>query len=215
REVDGNCCEVFFEARQLGGAWDGNNPRLLGKQPSERDLSRGGLLPYRDLAKEIHERPIRFPVLWRKARDDVAEITFVELRIFADLSGEEAFSQRAKWNEADSEFLERGYHFRFRFSEPERVLALQCGDGLNFVCATDGLHAGFRKAEVLHLALLNQLFHRSSGVFDRHVGVNAVLIEQIDDIGLEALQRGLSDFLDVLWTAVQNAPTRFTLGGRP
>src|SRR4029077_8852630 len=153
REVDGNCCEVFFEARQLGGAWDGNNPRLLGKQPSERDLSRGGLLPYRDLAKEIHERPIRFPVLWRKARDDVAEITFVELRIFADLSGEEAFSQRAKWNEADSEFSESGHYFLFRFSPPQRVFALECSDRLDGMCATDRLHACFGKSEVLHLAL--------------------------------------------------------------
>ena len=61
---------------------------------------------------------------------------------------------------------------------------------------------------------MNQLFHRSRNVFDRHVGVNAVLIEQIDDIGLEAFQRGLSDFLDVLRPAVQDAPTCFTLGGR-
>ena len=74
---------------------------------------------------------------------------------------------------------------------------------MNCVCATNGLHPCFRKSEVLHLALLNQLFHRSRNVFDRHVGVNAVLIEQIDDIGLEALQRGLSDFLDMLWPTIQ------------
>jgi hypothetical protein len=51
--------------------------------------------------------------------------------------------------------------------------------------------------------LLNQLFHRSRDVFDRHVGVNAVLIEQIDDIGLKALQRGIGDLLDVLWPTIQ------------
>ena len=65
------------------------------------------------------------------------------------------------------------------------------------------LHPCFGKAEVLHLALLNQFFHRSRNVFDRHVGVNAVLIEQVDDIGLQALERGLGDFLDVFWPAVQ------------
>src|SRR6202035_685981 len=104
-----------------------------------------------DLAKEIHEGLIRFAILWGKARDDVAEIVFVELRIFADLSGEEAFAQRAKGNKADPEFLERGYHFLFRFSEPQRVFALQRGNGLNFVCSTDGLHARFGKSEVLDL----------------------------------------------------------------
>jgi len=45
------------------------------------------------------------------------------------------------------------------------------------MCATDRLHPGFRKAEVLHLALLNQLFHRSRNVFDRLTGN---LLEQLD-----------------------------------
>jgi len=65
---------------------------------------------------------------------------------------------------------------------------------------------------VLHLALLNQLFHRSRNVFDRHVGVNPVLIEQVDDIGLEALQRGLGDFPDVLWPTIQPIQTSLRLG---
>ena len=35
----------------------------------------------------------------------------------------------------------------------------------------------FRHAEVFHLALLNQLLHRSGYVFDRHLRVDAMLIE--------------------------------------
>ncbi len=46
-----------------------------------------------NLAKQIHQRLVRFPVLRRKARDDVAEIGLVELRIFADLARKEAFTQ--------------------------------------------------------------------------------------------------------------------------
>ena len=112
--------------------------------------------------------------------------------------------KRAEWNEPDPEFLERRDHFRFRLSPPERIFALERGDGLNCVRATDGLHARFRKSEVLHLALLNQVLHRSRHVFDRHVRIDAVLIEQIDDIGLEALERGFGDLLDVLRPAVQS-----------
>src|SRR5260221_11679828 len=82
------------------------------------------------------------------------------------------------------------------------------------MCATDRPHPCFRKSEVLHLALLNQLFHRSRNVFDRHVGIYAVLIEQVDDIGLEALERCLGDLLDVFWTTVQATPTRSTIGIR-
>src|SRR6516225_8736512 len=38
--------DVLLHTRQLGGTWDRNNPRLLGKQPRERDLSGYRLLPF-------------------------------------------------------------------------------------------------------------------------------------------------------------------------
>ncbi len=67
---------------------------------------------------------------------------------------------------------------------------------------------------MLDLALLNQVLYGTSNVFDWHVGINAVLIEQVDYIGFEALERGLGDLLDVLRTAVQAAPTRSAIGIR-
>ncbi len=70
--------------------------------------------------------------------------------------------------------------------------------------AADRLHSRFRKTEVLHLALLDQVLHGSRHVFDRDARIHAVLVEQIDDVGLEALERGLGDFLDVLGPAVDS-----------
>ena len=157
----------------------------------------------RDLDYQINYGLVRFSVLRRKARNDVAEIRFVELRICVDFAGEEAFPQRTEGNKSDAEFLERRHHFRFRLSPPQRVFALQRGDGLNGVRATDRLHARFRKAEVLHLALLDQILHRSGDIFDRHVRIDAVLIEEVDDVGLQPLERSFGDFLDVLGPAVQ------------
>jgi len=55
------------------------------------------------------------------------------------------------------------------------------------------------------LALPDQVFHRAGDVLDRHVRVDAVLIEQIDDAGLEPLERGLRDLFDVLRPAIQAA----------
>ncbi len=78
---------------------------------------------------------------------------------------------------------------------------------LDCVCATDGLHARFGKAEVLDLAFLNQVLHRSRYVFDGHVRVNPMLIEQVDDINLEPLERALDGLLDVLRPAVQTRRT--------
>src|SRR5438128_4703653 len=91
----------------------------------------------------------------------------------------------------------------FRVPPPERVFALNCRDRLNCVCATDGLRACFRKAKVLNLTFLNQFLHRSRHVFDGHVRVNTVLIEQIDGIDLESVERGLGDLLDAFGPTIQ------------
>src|SRR2546428_269349 len=69
--------------------------------------------------------------------------------------------------------------------------------------ATDRLSSCFGKAKIFHLALPDQLLHRPSHILDSHVRVNAMLIEQIDDIDLEALERGLRDLLDMLRPTIQ------------
>ncbi len=191
---------------------DRSRPRLLGKQPGERYLSRCRLLPFCDLAKQINQGLIRLPSLRRKARENVAEVGTVERRVFVDLSREEALPQRAVWNEADAEFLEGRQHFHLRASRPQRVFALDCCDRLDGVSAANRLCSCFRKAEVLHLPFLNQVLHRSGHVFDWHVRVNTVLIEQIDGIDLESLERGLGDLLDVLWPTIQAHPAAPPVG---
>src|ERR1022692_1498482 len=211
-KFDGSCSDVLLQARQFRGAWDWNNPRLPGKQPCERDLGRCRLLPFSDLAQQINQGLIRLSSLRRKAWEGVAKVGTVELRVFGDLSREEALPQRAIWNKADAELLERRQHFRFRPPRPQRVFALDGCDRLDCVCATNRSSRGFRKAEVLHLTFLNEVLHRSRHVFDWHVRVDAVLIEQIDGVGLESLERGLGDPLDVVWPAVQAHPTRRPVG---
>src|SRR5256885_9541227 len=96
---------------QLSRARDGNDPWLLRQQPGKRDLSRRRLFLLCEPADQINQRVIGFPVLRGKTRNNVAEITFVELRVFADLASEEAFTQRTERNEPDAELLKRGYHF--------------------------------------------------------------------------------------------------------
>src|SRR4051812_39570030 len=91
RELDRRCSDVLLETRQLRRAGDGNDPRLLRKQPGQRDLSRGRLLPLRDVAKQIDQPRIRLASVRREARDDVPEVRTVEGRVLVDLPGEEAF----------------------------------------------------------------------------------------------------------------------------
>jgi hypothetical protein len=55
RQLDGGCPDVLFQAMLLRGAWDRDDPRLLGQQPSERDLSRRRLLLLGDLAEQFDQ----------------------------------------------------------------------------------------------------------------------------------------------------------------
>ena len=71
--------------------------------------------------------------------------------------------------------------------------------------AADGFGAGFGEAEVFDLAFGDEVLHCACHVFDGHVGVNAMLVEQVDDVGVEALQRGFGDLLDVFGLAVEAA----------
>src|SRR5439155_1732073 len=91
----------------------------------------------------------------------------------------------------------------FRLSPPQRIFALQCRKRLDCMCATNRLHSSFRKAEVLHLACSNQFLHRTGDVFNRHAGIDAVLVEQINHIRPESLQRSFSNLFDVLWPTIQ------------
>jgi hypothetical protein len=56
------------------------------------------------------------------------------------------------------------------------------------VCAPDRLRAGLGQADVAHLAGLDELRHRSHGVLDRGLRVDAVLVVEVDVIDAEALE---------------------------
>src|SRR5262249_11881932 len=118
--------------------------------------------------------------------------------------GQEPFPQRAKGHEADTQFFEHRKNFHFGLSPPERVFTLESGDRLNFVRAADGLHAGFRKAEMLDLALLNEVLYGARDVFNGHFWIDPVLVEKIDDAGFETLERFFGDFFDAGGVAIQS-----------
>ena len=92
RKFNASCSDIFVESRKLRCARDWNNPRLLGKQPGERDLSRCRILSFCDLAKQSNQGLIRFTSLRRKARERVAEVRAVKRRARIDLAGEESLS---------------------------------------------------------------------------------------------------------------------------
>src|SRR6266581_4131730 len=70
--------------------------------------------------------------------------------------------------------------------------------------------AASERPKCFTFAFLNQVPRRPCHVFDWHVRVNAVLIEQIDGIGPKSLERALGNLLDVLRPTIQTQPPRLT-----
>jgi len=54
---------------------------------------------------------------------------------------------------------------------------------------------------VLHLSRSDQVLDRSRDVLDRHLGVDAVLVEQVDGVDSEPLERAVHGLADVLGVA--------------
>ena len=63
-------------------------------------------------------------------------------------------------------------------------------------------HAGFGQTEMLHLAGRDQVLDRARHILDRHVGIDAMLVEQVDPIGAQALQASIRNRFDVRGLAV-------------
>lgn len=77
-------------------------------------------------------------------------------------------------DEADPQLLTNRQHLRFGLTPPERVLALDRGDRLNRMRATNGRGTRLGQAEVFDLALPNEVLHRASNILDRDVGIDPV-----------------------------------------
>jgi hypothetical protein len=64
--------------------------------------------------------------------------------------------------------------------------------------------AGFREPEVFDLTFPDQVLHRACHVLNWHVGVDAMLIQEIDPIGLQPRERRVGDLADVGRPAVRS-----------
>src|SRR5579884_4089744 len=70
--------------------------------------------------------------------------------------------------------------------------------------AAYGLHRGFRKAKMPDLAFGDQRFHGSSDILDRHIRVDAVLVEEVDGLHPQTTERCFGHNLYMLGAAVRS-----------
>ena len=70
--------------------------------------------------------------------------------------------------------------------------------------ATQSLEPHFGQAPVPHLALLHKVQNNAGDVLDRDGRVDAVLVKEVDAVGLQSLQHSIDDNADVFGLAVQS-----------
>jgi hypothetical protein len=73
--------------------------------------------------------------------------------------------------------------------------------------APDGGSPCLTQSEVPYLALTDEIPHRAGDVFDRHVWVDAVLVQKIDRVDPEPPQRPLDRVTNALRSAVEPVAT--------
>ena len=195
--------EVLLQALQLRGARDRNDPRLLGEQPGERDLRGRRLLPFGDPAEQIDQAWFAFrasgvkrgTMLRKSVLSNVVFSSILPVRkpLPSGLNGTKPIPSSSSVGSTSAS----GSLHHSEYSLCSAVTGwTACARRIVCTPASD-------RPKCLTLPCPNQLLHRARHVLDRHLGVDPVLVEEIDRVDLEPLERGLGDLLDVLRPAVQ------------
>jgi hypothetical protein len=121
-------------------------------------------------------------------------------------SGQEAAAERAVGDQADPELPQDREDRPLRVAGPERILHLHGAERVHGMGAADGLRTRLAQAQVADLALLDEPRHRPDGVLDRHVGVDPVLVVEVDPVDLQPLQAPLESDGHVFGPAVRPPP---------
>ena len=78
------------------------------------------------------------------------------------------------------------------------------------VRAPDRLRAGLGEPDVPDLAFVDELGERADRLLDRRVGIDAMLVEEVDGVDPQTLQRGIRDLPDAFGAAVEPAGSAVT-----
>ena len=69
--------------------------------------------------------------------------------------------------------------------------------------AADGLGTRLGEPKVMHLSLINKILDGTRYLLNRDVGINAVLVEQVNPVGAQPLQRFLCNLANILRAAIK------------
>src|SRR5581483_3552899 len=194
--------QIFFDARTLFCAEDGHYVFALGHYPSQCDLGGSCALGAGESFDMPNQVEIASEVFALEARVELTEVVRGDIFGFLELTGQKTAAERAIGDEANAQLANCGEEIVFRIARPQRVFGLEGGDGMYAVGAANGCRGGFRQTQVANLALPDEIGHGADGLLNRRFGIDAVLVIEIDEIDVQALERGIAACPDVFGAAV-------------
>ncbi len=186
------------------GARDRHEVVALREQPRERELRQGAMVSRRDLAKRDQQRLVSGKIfrLEARPRDGCSDVVFSDVGYVAAPAGEELPRQRRERYERDAKLGAACENLLLGRARPQRVLGLHRGDRMHRVRAAQAVGADLGQADGADLALFDQARQRADAFLDRHVGIDAVQVVKVDDVGLQLAQAQLAGLSQHLGTAV-------------
>ncbi len=129
-------------------------------------------------------------------------VRLAEAFLALDLAAEDAPAERRVGDVTDPQFRTQGQEVLFILPRPQRVFGLQHGDRMNRVSPAQRVRRGFGEAQIPGLSLFDQLSHGADGLFDRNLGVDTMLVVEVDLFQAEPLKTGVAGFEHILGAPV-------------
>ena len=123
--------DILVEIPSLLGARNGNDVVALGEHPGERELRGGAALRGSHLLYVLNERQIASEILVLKQWRLPTEIAGFEIFNVTESASEKTASERTIGNKTNSKFANRRENLGCRIPAPQRIFALERGDGMD------------------------------------------------------------------------------------
>lgn len=172
----------------------------LCEQPGDSKLAWGISLLFGDGTEELRQFQVVVEVVLREAGHESAVVFLVELVPARESTGQETTAKRRVCDDFDTQ-LARNFQeirlSRLNLERKWRVLHLNRGDRMHGVRTSQAALRALGEPQVPDLALFLELHHGLDGVLDGRLGVHAMLVVQVDVVGLQTLQAGIAGLLHV------------------
>src|SRR5437763_1136475 len=196
------CAEIFLQPLDPLGAGDRDHVGALRQQPGKAELRDGAALVGGDRLDPFDQGAVLLEIVAGEARVAGAGITLGEVGEIGNHTGQETAAERRVGDKRDAEIARRLARFLRLLAVEQRIFALHGGDRVYRMGTPDALGVCLAEPEMAHLALLDEAAHRADRVLDRHAGVDAVLVIEVDRVDAEPLQADLARLLHVFGAAV-------------